>query len=158
MNKYVQLYEEYNKSEEEPSESHYSWASVRDAIQTKLPFIIIDFKNQESMDKCIKDELFDENYIRQRYYLKKVDGEDVKYPSVFIFGEGTDLNDRVHSFIKRFDILRIMVGEFGKDQQSLYIEGDQVDVGRNLQTSINIDDMGLEDFYDVDSSYYKFIG
>jgi len=158
MLKYIRLYEEYTESDEASIEQHFSWSEVRDTMQSKLPFIIIDFKTEQSRKDCIEKELFDEKYVKQSYYFKKVDGENIKYPSVFIFGEGTDLSDRVHDFTKRFDIIRIIVGEYGKDQQSLFVDGEQVDIGRNLQTTNDIDEMGLEDFYDMNSKYYKFIG
>ena len=158
MPKHVKLYEEFMNIEEQAIDAHYSWADIRNTIQSKLPFIIIDFKTVESRDECIEKELFDEKYVKQKYYLKKVDGDNVKYPSVFIFGEETDLASRVQDFTKRFDILRLVIGEFGKDQQQLYVEGEQVDIGKNLMTGIELDEMGLEDFYDIDSKYYKFIG
>lgn len=158
MPKYIQLYEEYTSLEETSSEHHYSWSDIRNTIQSKLPFIIIDFKDEESRTSCIHKELFDEKYMKQIYYLKNVNDERIKYPSVFIFGEETDLADRVLDLHKRFDTMRIIIGEFGKEQHSLYVDGEQVDIGKNLFTSLNIDEMGFEDFYEVDTKYYKFIG
>jgi len=158
MRKYIRLYEEYTDLEKKSLEKHYSWPDVRNTIQTKLPFIIIDFKDAESRDECIDKDLYDEKYVEQEFHLMRGDGDHVKYPSVFIFAEGSDLTKRVLDLEKRFDILRIIIGEFGTNVPSLYVEGDNVDIGGNLLTSNDIDDMDIEDFYSIDAKYYKFIG
>ena len=156
--KYVRLYEEYTDLEEKSLEKHYSWAEVRNTIQTKLPFIIIDFKDVESRNDCIKGELYDEKYAKQVFY--KTDGGtgNIQIPSVFIFGEESDLKDRVQGFIKRFKIHRLIIGEIGKEVPSLYLEGENVDMPSDIMTSIDIKEMGADDFYKIDSTYYAFIG
>jgi hypothetical protein len=158
MRKYIRLYEEYNDLEEKSLEKHYSWADVRNTIQSKLPFIIIDFKSDEARDLCMKDELFDEKYIKQSFHLKRTEDAANKYPSVFIFGEETDLTKRVLDFNKRFDVLRIIIGEYGSKIPALYLQGDRVDIGGNLFTSNEMDEMDGDDFYSIDAKYYKFIG
>jgi hypothetical protein len=157
MRKHIRLYEEYNDLEEKSLETHYSWADVRNTIQSKLPYIIIDFKSNDARDKCIKDELFDEKYIKQTFHLKRTDDAADKYPSVFIFGEGTDLTKRVHDLNKRFDIIRTVIGEYGSISPDLYLQGEMVDIGENLFTSNNLDELDGDDFYSIDSKYYKFI-
>ena len=158
MPKYIRLYEEYNELEKKSLEKHYSWPDIRNTIQSKLPFIIIDFKDVDARTECIDKDLYDEKYIEQEFHLMRSDGEHTKYPSVFIFAEGSDLTDRVHDLGKRFDILRIVIGEYGTNVPSLYVEGENVDIGGNLLTSNDIEDMDIEDFYSIESKYYKFIG
>jgi hypothetical protein len=158
MRKYIRLYEEYTDLEKKSLEKHYSWPDIRNTIQSKLPFIIIDFKDEEAREECIDKDLYDENYVEQKFHLMRTDGDHIKYPSVFIFAKGSDLTKRVLDLNKRFDILRIVIGEFGTDVPSLYVDGDQVDIGGNLLTSNDIEDMDIEDFYSIDAKYYKFIG
>jgi len=158
MRKYIRIYEEYTDLEKKSLEKHYSWPDIRNAIQAKLPFIIIDFKDADAREECIDKDLYDENYVEQEFHLMRGDGDHVKYPSVFIFAEDSDLTKRVLDLEKRFDILRIIIGEFGTNVPSLYVEGDNVDIGGNLLTSNDIDDMDIEDFYSIDAKYYKFIG
>lgn len=157
MRKYIRLYEEYTENEKEGLAQSYSWQDVRDTIHHKLPFIIIDFESEEDMIKCINDELYDEKYTRQIYHTRNEDGDHIKMPSIFIFGEGSNLKDRVNNFKSRFDIKRIIVGEYGKSTPILWIDNDQVEIGKNLYTSISIDDMNGEDYYKIDSIYYRFI-
>jgi hypothetical protein len=157
MRKYIRLYEEYTDLEERTSEVNYSWQDVRNTIQSKLPFTIIDFKTSDARDECIKSELFDEKYIKQSYTLKTEDGNTVRYPSVFIIGEDNKVQDRVLDLQKRFDILRIVIGEYGKDIPSLYAEGDEVQIGGNLYPSLEINDMAGEDYYTNGSNFFKFI-
>lgn len=158
MLKYIRLYEDYTKNKSGSINTEHSWQDLRDTIQQKLPFMIIDFKNKEEAQKCIDEELFDEDFANQIYYLKNDQGEQMKYPSVFIFAKGrSDLKDRAMSFHKRFDVERMIIGEYGKNAPSLYIDGEHVDLGENLFSSLNIDDMSNEDFYKMKSNFYKFI-
>ena len=58
MRKYIRLYEEYTELEKKSLEKHYSWPDVRNTIQAKLPFIIIDFKLVNSIfSSCFKSKL-----------------------------------------------------------------------------------------------------
>lgn len=158
MTKYIRLYEDYTDLEQKSSEKHHSWNEIRDIIQAKLPFIIIDFKDDEAQDKCIKEELFDEDFVKQSYFLKDENGEDQKsFPSVFIFSGGEDLKARVLDFLKRFHILRIVIGEYGKNYPQLYAGGETVDLGSELFSSLERGEMSTDDFYKVDSNFYKFI-
>lgn len=157
MPKHIKLYEDYTAVDEKGSAGHYSWQDVRDTIQGKLPFIIIDFKTKTDKERCIQEDLFDESYMDQVYYLKMVDGRAEKYPSVFIFADKSKLAERILDLKNRYDILRIVIGEYGKEVPKLYIDGDLVEIGKNLYSTINLDDVGLDDFYDNDSNYYKFI-
>ena len=158
MHKYIRLYEDYTKLDKKNSISHHSWQEIRDIIQGKLPFIIIDFKNKEDAKKCIDEEIFDESHSKQMYFSKNEQGESVKFPSIFIFAEGSsDLKERSMDFHKRFDIERLIIGEYGKNDPLLYIDGEAVDIGSNLYSSNNIDDMAGGDFYRAGSIFYKFI-
>jgi hypothetical protein len=158
MLKHIRLYEDYSKLSTPGVNNDHSWQEVRDTIQQKLPFIIIDFKNKKDLDKCIDEELFDDDYLVQTYYLKNEEGEVVKHPSVFIFAKGrTDLKDKAMMFHKRFDVKRLVIGEFGKTDPILYIDGESIDIGANIFSSLDVDDMGDYDFYRVKSNLYKFI-
>ena len=157
MPKYIQLYEEFSESEKEGVTQSYSWQDIRDVIQLKRPFIIIDFETDKERTRCINDELFDEKYTKQIYYYKKNETGEKRYPSVFIFGEETDLMDRVNDLNTRFDVFRIIVGEYGKDAPVVFSNNEQVDLGKNVYNSTDVNDMDLDDFYKVDSMFYKFI-
>lgn len=156
--KYVRLYEEYTDLEQKSLEKHYSWQDVRDTIQSKLPFIIIDFESEDSFKKCVNDELFDENFVKQIYYRKNQNtNETEKYYSVFIFESSKDLKDKVLNFIKRFDIMRIIIGEYGQSVPQLYTDGESVDLDSNLYSTLKQDEMGSDDYYKVNDMFYKFI-
>ena len=155
--KYIKLYEEYNDLEEKVNRGHFSWSDVRDAIQTKLPFIIIDFKNKSSFDKCIKEELFDEKYTKQKFFLKRNDDVTESYPSIFLFADDDTLKDRVLNLTSRYEILRMIVGEYGTEEPKLYIDSEEVPISANLYTSNDIDDLDQGDYYQMDAHYYKFI-
>jgi hypothetical protein len=158
MLKYVQLYEDYTKSMTNSINTEHSWQELRDTIQQKLPFIIIDFDNREDLNKCIEEELYDDDYSEQTYFFKNEEGETIKYPSVFIYAKGrTDLKDKVMNFYKRFDINRVIVGQFGKTTPVLYVKGESVEFKENLYSSLDADEMGDFDFYKMKSAFYKFI-
>ena len=56
MGKYIQLYEEYTEKLSNGLNMQHSWQEIRDVLQKKLPFIIIDFDSLEDMNKCIEDK------------------------------------------------------------------------------------------------------
>ena len=115
-------------------------------------------KNRKDLEKCIDEELFDDDYSEQTYYLKDEEGESIKYPSVFIYAKGkSDLKDKAMSFHKRFDIERMIVGEFGETSPVLYVDGESLESKENLYSSLDADDMGDSDFYKMKSNFYKFI-
>ena len=158
MGKYIQLYEEYTEKLSNGLNMQHSWQEIRDVLQKKLPFIIIDFDSLEDMNKCIEDELYDEDYMKQKYIYKDQDANEAFRHSVFIFANGgSKLSNRVLKFKSRFDIFRIVIGEFGEIYPKAYIGEDQVDLGGNLFTSISRDEMGFDDYYSIDSNFYKFI-
>jgi hypothetical protein len=154
--RFIKLYEEYTDLEQKSLEKHHSWQEVRDVIQTKLPFIIIDFESEDSLEKCIKEELFDEEYVKQTYHLKR-DGETIKYPSVFIFESDPTIKDRVLNLVKRFDIFRIITADLGENLPQLYQGGETVDLNPNPFSSLELNDMQGDDYYKINDMYYKFV-
>lgn len=157
MLKYIRLYEEYTDLNDKGLDHHYSWQDVRDIIQSKLPFIIVDFKTEEDKNKFIGNELQGEEFANQIYYATDGDGRVVEYPSVFIFVDNNKLFNRVKNFNENFDIVRIITGEYGKVIPSLYVDGSQINIGENLFSTINIDEIGSDDYYKYESTYYTFI-
>ena len=163
MQRYVKLFEEFSALEETNRPSNYSWQDVRNTIQSKKSYVIIDFDHLAAMDDCITKELADENYIKQTYHLKHDERGAHKYPSVLIFAEDSDIIERVLDLSKRFDILRIITSKHGNEFPDLNIKLDnpgkleKMEIGSNLYSTINIDDIGLDDFYSMDGNYFKFI-
>ena len=158
MRKYIRLYEEYTENDFKGLNTQHTWQEVRDVLQKKIPFIIIDFNSMGDFNKCIEEELYDEDFIKQTYIFKEEDSNDVKKPSVFIFAEGEkDLKDRVLNLESRHDIFRIIIGEFGEQYPKLYVDGEQINLGSNLFSSIHKNEMGSDDYYQFDSNYYRFI-
>ena len=157
--KYIALYEEYNM-ETATTGSHVSWPDIRDAIQSKLPFMIIDFIDSDSRDKCKFDELSDINTSYQILNMGQDNSNDEKshkYPSIFIFEHDDALKDKVLNLNSRYKIFRIIIGEFGKDTPTLYKDGENVDYPRNMMSTNDPQEMGGDDYYKNDSTYYKFI-
>lgn len=155
--KYIHLFEEYTDLEQKSLTKNHSWQDIRDTIQSKLPFIIIDFKSKKSFDKCLKEELFDEDIVKQVYHYKTKGDEVVKLPSIFIVEKGKGLKNRVKDLTNRFKILRIIIGEYGKEIPQLYFDGENMDYKSNLYSSIELNDMGGDDFYTAGSNNYKFV-
>jgi hypothetical protein len=59
------------------------WKQVRDAIQSKLPYIIIVFKNRDSWEKATDSEFKGDSYIKQTAILTH-DGKVTKYPYLLL--------------------------------------------------------------------------
>lgn len=155
MTKYIRLYEEYTDFTEKGS-SLRGWPDLRDAMTLRLPYMIIDFKTEESKKDCESSDIKEEDYVTQSYFLKQ-DGKTKEYPSVFIFLDSSDPINKIKRLESRFDIARIIYGEFGKKQPSMSLNGQTSDFGSDIKTGSGPDDMENDDYYKYNSSYYKFL-
>lgn len=156
MTKYIRLYEEYTDIKKKGLPKNISWTDVRDQMNLKLPFMIIDFEDEDSRTECIQDDLQQEDYVEQSYHVKR-DADLREIPSVFVFCDDSDLIDRIGSLQKRFKIERIIFGKYGKRIPTLYIDGESVDFSQDIKTGIGPDDVDNDEYYKIGSSYYKFI-
>ena len=118
--------------------------------------MIIDFKTEESKKDCESSDIKEEDYVTQSYFLKQ-DGKTKEYPSVFIFLDSSDPINKIKRLESRFDIARIIYGEFGKKQPSMSLNGQTSDFGSDIKTGSGPDDMENDDYYKYNSSYYKFL-
>jgi len=159
VTKYLKLFEDYVDGEGSDTGSSKGWSDLRDRFQSRLPYIIIDFNDSESRDLCIENEVYDESYVKQRYYLGDGEGKLKvnKYPSLFIFEESDKLIDKVKSLIKNYDIKRIIVGKMGQAESTLYAGGESMEYGGEIITSRTPDDIGGDDYYKFESTYYRLI-
>ena len=160
MLKHIRLYEEYTESNDKSLEEHHPWQEVRDTIQSKLTFVILDFKTEDDMNRCIKEELFDDKFSRQSYHLTSNIEDKLKtYHSIFVFDNTTnELSKRAKELIEKYDLLRLIISEYGDVKPTLYVGGSQVDIGENLLSGIDLDTVGGDDYYTYsDSQYYAFI-
>jgi len=157
VSKYIQLFEEYTEIKEKGLEKLESWTDVRDRLNLKLPFMIIDFKDNESLEFAINSQLSKERYANQTYYVKDVSNKILEYPSIFIFCEGNELDNSIKGLQSRFNIHRIISGKYGKNTPVLYTKGSSVEFGSDIKSGLSIDDVNDDDYYKIGSTYYKFI-
>ncbi len=158
MRKHVKIFEEFIDSLGEFSETEFTWQDLRNTMQAKLPFIIIDFMDKKSYDNCTSKELYDERWATQVYTQSQKDNGDMKtYPSVFIFETTRDVENRVKEFFKRFQIYRIIIGGAESDCPTVYIGNSSADFGNDLISGTSPSDVGFDDYYQVGGTYYKFI-
>lgn len=156
MPKHIRLFEQYTGSREKGLFESHSWADISNAINLKLPFIIIDFEDEQSKLDCVQSELNQEKYEDQIYCLKS-DGKIKEYPSIFIFADGSNIIDRISKFPKRFKIGRIIVGKSGIKHPTLLANDRTSNCGPDIITGTGPDDMSNDDYYKFNSSYYKFL-
>ena len=158
MRKHIKIFEEFIDSVGEFSETEYTWQDLRNTMQAKLPFIIIDFQDKASYDSCIAKDLYDERWAVQTYNQAQSENGDMKtYPSVFIFETTREIEDRVKEFFKRFQIYRIIVGGAESDHPTVYIGGSSGDFGNDIVNGTSPSDVGSDNYYQIGSTYYKFI-
>lgn len=135
----------------------HSWQDMRNVIQSKLPFAIVDFASSEAKEECISSELYDSDYVEQERKLVDPESGNIQSkPSIFILGELSERGESPNRLMKRFDIDRMIIGEMGKDSPSVYSRGQSAILGKELLTSIDQDEMN-DDYYQVGSMMYKFI-
>jgi hypothetical protein len=155
MNKYIKLYEEHN-IDGAIENANYSWADIRNTMQNKMPFIIVDFLNLESFTKCKDSDLVDKKYMEQIYNFKD-DQNPIKLRSVFIFGLDGDPIDIAKKYQNEHGAKRVIIGEKGKDFPTMFDGGESGEFGNDLLISLDPEDFGMDDYYKVGSQLYKFI-
>lgn len=157
MTKYIHLYEDYTEIGEKGLPKSHGWSDIRDSINLKKPFMVIDFKDEDGKDQCVSSELHKMDYSDQSHYVKDMSGNTVESPSIFVFCSDFDISKLAASFLKRFNIRKIIVGEPGDKHTKLHVDDDPITFASDIMTGISPDDMGGDNYYKNGSTYYKFI-
>jgi hypothetical protein len=157
VTKYIYLYEDYTEDFEKGLSKRRTWSDLRDSINLKKGFVIIDFEDSDAKSQFISSELHKLDYSDQQYHLTSVSGEGQVFPSVFVFGSSQDLFKKPMGLFKRFKIKRMIIGTEGKESPTLYVNGERESFGSDIMSGISPSDMGGDDYYQSGSTYYKFI-
>jgi hypothetical protein len=156
---YIKLFEEFEKAmNDATSTSTKGWVEIRDTIQSKLPFIIVVFKNRESYESAIDSEFKDDSYIKQTAIMSN-NGTQTKYPSLFlILDDESKFSNKIQNLYERFKIKAIILNGKGDEYaQSYSQDGTSVNLGNEIVSSISLDDMTNNDMFKVGATYYRFI-
>lgn len=156
MIKHIKLYEQYTGQIEKGLYESASWSDISNAINLKLPYLIIDFEDDSAKSDCVNSELQKEKYEDQIYILKSPAGDE-EYPSVFVFTNGSSIENKIEGLSKRFRIIRMIQGKSGVKHPILHHNGSKSNYGPDIATSTGPDDMQNDDYYKFNSSYYKFL-
>jgi hypothetical protein len=159
MKRYIKLYEEYKKDLGfEKEETSHTWTQIRDAVQTKIPFIIVNFKNKESYLQSLRDNLFSDDYIKQVAKLS-YKGQLLNYPSIFmILEDDVKFKNKIPQIFKKYKVKSLILGKKGDEYIDYYFEdGSSSPAGNEIVSSINLDEMGGDEHFKLGSTYYKFI-
>lgn len=155
MTKYIQLFEDYDHNTGNLNHSH-SWSDLRNQMQNKLPFIIIDFEDEESYQRFKDSQLQGKDYADQTYTIR-VEDNPVVMNSVFVFNNTESTEEAALEYIRHYNIHRIIAGEKGKEFPTLYTNGGSSGFGNDLLVSLDPEELGNDDYYKIGSQLYKFI-
>lgn len=155
MGKYIQLFEDFDARSGNINREH-TWSDLRNQMQAKMPFTIVDFKDEASYQKFKDAELQGKDYIDQTYTVQE-EGEPIQMKSIFVFDGDESASEIALDYIKNYNIYRIISGEKGKDFPTLYTEGGSSEFGNDLLIALSPAELGSDDYYQVDSQFYKFI-
>lgn len=159
MTRYIKLYEDYkNDLKAQSEETSHTWTQIRDAIQTKIPFVIITFKKKESYLDALDSDLFTGDYIKQTASMSR-NGKLVDYPSVFmILDDDVKFKDKIPQIFEKYQIKSLILGKKGEEYVDYYFsDGSSNSAGNEIVSSISKDDMANEDHFKMGTTYYKFI-
>ena len=159
MTKYIKLYEDYDKDiKKNLEETSHTWTQIRDAIQTKIPFIIISFKNKDSYLAALNSEILNDDYIKQTASMS-LNGRLVDYPSIFmVLDDDVTFKNKIPQIFKKYKIKNILLGKKGEEYLDYYYEdGSTSPAGNEIVSSLSKDDMTNDDHFKIGSTYYKFI-
>jgi hypothetical protein len=158
MQKYIKLYEDYTQDiKASTEETGHTWTEIRDAIQTKIPFTIITFKNKESYSQALESDLKDYDYIKQTAYISH-DGKLLAYPSIFIIlDDDVEFKNKIHQFFEKFKIKSLILGKKGEEYADFYFnDGSSSSVGNEIISSNDPVEMQNDEHFKIASTYYKF--
>lgn len=156
--KFIKLFEDFKKEDSASGQDKLeTWSQVRDCIQMKRPFVIINFKNADSYNDA-NSYLEGKNYIKQAAILS-IEGKEVRYPSVFIILESDrDFKNEVRKLYETFEIKQIIVGSAGSEYSTLYgSDGTSSDFGNEIVSALSPDEFSTDDYFQLGSTYYKFV-
>ena len=159
MTKYVKLYEDYHKDiKKDSEETGHTWTQVRDAIQTKIPFIIIVFKNKESYSDALDTDLFNDDYVKQTAALSN-NGTLLDYPSIFmVLDDDVEFKNKIPQIFEKYKVKLLILGKQGDEYVDYYYsDGTSSPAGNEIVSSISKDDMDNDEHFKIGSTYYKFI-
>jgi hypothetical protein len=159
MGKYIKLFEDYeNELKNAGDETSRTWTDIRDAVQMRLPFVIIVFKNSEEYLSALDSELIGSDYIKQKALMSK-DGKLIKYPSIFmIVQDDESFKNKIPKIFNAFKTKVIFLGKKGEDQiECYYADGSSVNAGNEIVSSLEKDEMDNNDHFEIGSTNYRFI-
>lgn len=159
MTKYIKLYEDYQQDiKSTTEETSHTWTQVRDAIQTKIPFVIITFKDKESYTSALDSDLLEDDYVKQSAAISQ-DGKLIDYPSIFmVLDDDVTFKDKIPQIFEKYKIKNLILGKKGEEFIDYYFEdGSTSPAGNEVVSSISKDEMVNDEHFKIGSTYYKFI-
>jgi hypothetical protein len=159
MGKYIKLFEDYeNELKNSSEETSGSWTDIRDAVQMRLPFAIIVFKNSDAYLSALDSELIGTEYIKQKALMSK-DGKLIKYPSIFMMVQDDEIfKNKIPKIFDAFKTKVVFLGKKGEDEINCYYsDGSTINAGNELVSSLSKDEMDNNDHFEIGSTNYMFI-
>lgn len=160
MKKYVKLFEEYTEGDQKDqnSETSHTWSDLRDAIQMKMPYFIVTFNTPEGYNKFIAKFLTNKEYIKQMFF-SLIDGKKTDFPSVFVFdNEQNSRNSIKDYYTNEYSIRHIITNEMNGEHATMYFsDGSSTTAGNEIVSTNTPTEMQNEDYYQIGSTYYRFI-
>lgn len=147
--KYIKLFEELGMSP--------TWSTVRDTIQNRKPFLIVICKDSDSCLKC-KEYLSPYSSVDQTAYFSE-NGENLEFPSLFVsIDNKTNFESTVKTLFNKFSIKRLVVGTSESEFSVMYYDPmTGKNLGNELVSDLSPESMPPDDYFKIDSTYYKFI-
>jgi hypothetical protein len=159
VRKFIKLFEEYTKSEKaESSETSTSWNDVRDAIQMKMPYLIVTFNTADGYNLFISKFLANKEYVKQSFF-SSIDGQMKTFPSIFMMDTDQNGKNSIKKYYdKQYAVRHIVLNEMNGENATMYFsDGSSTNIGNEIVTAIDPSDMQRDNHYQLAATYYKFI-
>jgi hypothetical protein len=135
------------------------YTAIRDCVQAQKPFAIYNFTNAKQYSSFLKDL---DNYGKLNYVLQvlKPASSMMRYPSIFITNDGTDVaiddfKTIVRGSMKHYN-LDSVVCLYDGQVAVFYKNGDHNVIGSDIYSSTHIDEF-QSDCYQLEGIFYTFI-
>lgn len=130
---------------------------IRDSVQYKRPFVIINFVTKEQQARLLTDL---NTFGRMPYILQHIHSQHASFPSIFItnYGSTVSLNEfkeLVKQIMRNYKIDSV-VCLYSGGVSIVYKNGEHSSIGEEIYSSVDPNEF-TSDYYQIDGKYYTFI-
>lgn len=130
---------------------------IRDAVQYKRPFVIINFVTKEQMNRLLSDL---NTFSRLPFILQTIRSQGNSFPSIFITNFNStvslpEFKELIRQVMRNYKIDSVIC-LFNGEIAVFYSNGTHHSIGEEIYSTLDPNEIN-SDYYQLDGKYYTFI-